>query len=839
MEFVMKADKASIVINLLLFAGPILSQTPPTQPGQIAKTASKASEVPKDLGWPRLYTDGKATIAIHQPQVDDWKDFNVLEARSAIEIQPDKGAKKEIAAVHWKSQTDTSIENRTVVMERPEIVSFRIPGETEEKIQQLRGLTEKLLPAKTDVIALDRVLAYLDPSRVRAREVKVSTEPPPIMVSTKPAILLMTDGPPIMGSIQGTKLKYVVNTNWDLIREDDDYYLLNSSQWLKSEDLKGPWKFTGKLPKDFQKIPADENWADVRKALNPEKPDTKAEAPWVYVSERPAELILIQGEPRLRPIPNTNLSEVSNTKSLLFFHSQEKQYYFLTSGRWFRNANFRGIWEYATDKLPADFANIPLGDPKAVVRSSVPGTLEAEDAVLLASVPQTAVVNRKAAAAQAGVKYIGEPEFKPIPTTTLEYANNTPSDVIKYQDKYYLLQEGVWFVSASATGPWDVADVIPDEIYKIPPESPKHNTTYVYVTGSTSDSVTYAQTAGYMGMTIGFGVAMWGTGWYYPPYYYYGAMYPYPVYWGYPYHTYGAAAWYNPATGFYGRGAVAYGPYGGYGRAAAYNPATGAYVRRAGAYGPYQGGMATSFYNPRTGSWGAGYRYGNGYQGWGQGVVQRGNQWARGGYYYDDRGAIGGVRNSQGGGLLAAGNGDNRGAIARTSDGDLYAGKDGNIYKRDQSGNWSQRGDNGWNSVDTSKLSQEQQQRLNDARSKQPQSRQSGASSNRAQPGTLGSGSASQSGRLQPGTLPSAGSGNLARQPGQTGSSLGSGTAASRSSSEMRSSNIDRDVMGGLDRDAKARSSGSRNYQSWQGSRGSYSGGGSGGGMRRGGGRRR
>jgi len=37
----------------------------------------------------------------------------------------------------------------------------------------------------------------------------------------------------------------------------------------------------------------------------------------------------------------------------------------------------------------------------------------------------------------------------------------------------------------------------------------------------------------------------------------------------YPYHTYGAAAWYNPATGFYGRGAVAYGPYGGYGRAAA------------------------------------------------------------------------------------------------------------------------------------------------------------------------------------------------------------------------------------------------------------------------------
>ena len=51
---------------------------------------------------------------------------------------------------------------------------------------------------------------------------------------------------------------------------------------------------------------------------------------------------------------------------------------------------------------------------------------------------------------------------------------------------------------------------------------------------------------------------------------------------------------------------------------------------------------------------GAGYRYANSSR-LGQGAVQRGNQWARGGYYYDDRGAIGGVRTSQGGGFVAAG----------------------------------------------------------------------------------------------------------------------------------------------------------------------------------------
>lgn len=85
--------------------------------------------------------------------------------------------------------------------------------------------------------------------------------------------------------------------------------------------------------------------------------------------------------------------------------------------------------------------------------------------------------------------------------------------------------------------------------------------------------------------------------------------------------------------------------------------------------------------------------------GWGQGVVAKGDKWAKGGYYYDDRGAVGGIRTSAGGKLVAAGDGDNRGMIGRTSDGDLSVGRNGEIYRRDQSGNWQQRGQGGWNNV--------------------------------------------------------------------------------------------------------------------------------------------
>jgi hypothetical protein len=364
-----------------------------------------------------------------------------------------------------------------------------------------------------------------------------------------------------------------------------------------------------------------------------------------------------------------------------------------------------------------------------------------------------------------------------------------------------------------------VADTIPQEIYNIPPESPKHNTTYVYVTGSDSETVTTAQTAGYTGVAVasGISVVVYGTGYYYSPYYYWGPMYPYPLYWGYPYHAYGAAAWYNPATGFYGRGAVAYGPYGGYGRAAAYNPVTGTYARRAGAYGPYQAATAGSFYNPRTGAYGGGYRYANPYQGWGQGVVGKGDQWARGGYYYDERGAIGGIQTSGGGKMIAAGNGENSGMIARSSDGDLYVGKNGEIYKRDQSGNWQQRGDGGWSSANPP--TQAQQQRINDAKAER-----SGQTARPSQQGGTGTGTTRDS-MARPSQQPSA---------GQYGGRTGGGVSEAQ-----------RDQMRSMDREASARARGNQNAgsynrsQSMSRSSGSYGGSRMGGGMRGGGGRRR
>jgi hypothetical protein len=256
----------------------------------------------------------------------------------------------------------------------------------------------------------------------------------------------------------------------------------------------------------------------------------------------------------------------------------------------------------------------------------VPGTPQAAEAVVLANVPQTARVNPKELKGP-DVVYQGEPQFQPIEQTKVARAVNTDKDIIRVGYRYYMCYQGVWFVSRTANGPWDPAETVPAEIYQIPASSPAHHVTYVTVVEDDDDEwITYAAVAGYTGMTIAWGCAVWGTGWYYPPYIGYGGFYP--IY--YPFYpTYGYGAWYNPWTGAYGRGAAWYGPYGGAGVGARYNPVTGTYARGAAAWGPYGARGVAEGFNPRTGTY-ARTRQGSGvYGSWGSTSVQRGNQWAQ------------------------------------------------------------------------------------------------------------------------------------------------------------------------------------------------------------------
>ena len=99
----------------------------------------------------------------------------------------------------------------------------------------------------------------------------------------------------------------------------------------------------------------------------------------------------------------------------------------------------------------------------------------------------------------------------------MSYAVNAQLPVIRTGDSYYALDNGVWFVAASPTGPWEVAAEVPEEIYTIPPSSPVYYATFARVYQATEDEVEVGYTPGYQGAYEDEGTVVYGTGWDYEP----------------------------------------------------------------------------------------------------------------------------------------------------------------------------------------------------------------------------------------------------------------------------------------------------------------------------------
>ena len=647
-----------------------------------------------DGGWPRGYTSANgARIVLYQPQIGSWPDQKQMTLYVAVSYQAKDKNTPELGALTVESDTNVALAERLVNFSEFRITEASFPTVPKDQVKTIVDEIMASVPRDQRVIALDRVLAMVDTSAVIPRNTEgVKADPPPIYFSEKPAVLINLDGPPIWSPIPHTDLRFAVNTNWDLFEypETHTYYLRVDKGWLSASSVKGPWQRAAKLPASFSMLPDDGNWTDVRAAL---QPDNTGVVPTVFVSETPAELLLLTGAPKYLPVTNTALVWVSNTDADVFRSGSQGTVYFLVSGRWFSAPDFSGPWTFATPSLPADFKRIPLDHPRSRVLASVPGTRQALEAVLLSQIPQTATVNRRSISAPA-VAYDGDPKFEPIEMTTVSRAVNTDKQILKVGDLYYLCADGVWFVSKTATGPWTVADMIPKEIYEIPISSPAHNVTYVTVEDANDDDVTFAAAAAYTGMMVAWGTTVWGSGWYYPPYYYPGAFYP--AY--YPYYpSYGYGARYNPWNGAYTRGGAVYGPYGGAGYGARYNPTTGTWARGAAAYGPAGARGAINAYNPRTGAVGSSIQGSNVYGSWGSTAVRRGDDWARTSRV--TRNATGTTsrltQGSGGGQALTRRGAQGNGVVGRTAGGDVYAGRDGNIY-RNQGGSWQKYQNGGW-----------------------------------------------------------------------------------------------------------------------------------------------
>ena len=516
-------------------------------------TASLGQDEENLVEWPRLLDGERGQIVIYQPQLESYSG-DKLESRAAVSVTM-KGKTEPIFGAVWtEARLVTDMDTRMVSLESVKVTAAKFPSAADEDVQTLIDYLEEEIPKWEMVMSMDRLLAGLaNIEGLGQEEGGLNHDAPELIVVTSPAVLVMIDGDPILADLDYEGLKYVANSPFYILQDSGtgNYFLKGGDYWYVAPDLKADWVVTEDLPTKVadvaKEIAKEEQEAEAKqeaeqgKEATPEDDEGEQPAPEVLVRTEPAELIQINGEPELASVEGTDLLYVHNTESDIIMDITTQQYYLLVAGRWYASdAMTGGTWTHVPpDEVPASFAQIPTDSEVANVRASVAGTQEAREAVLETSIPQTAEVDRKTATVT--VEYDGDPQFERC-GDNIAYAINTSKSVLLIDGTYYCCDEAIWFVSPGPAGPWEVATSVPDEIQDIPADCPVENVKYVYIYESTPEVVYVGYLPGYGGSHVYNGCVVYGTGYWYRPWYgvYY---YPRPV-------TYGYGVHWNPYTGW-------------------------------------------------------------------------------------------------------------------------------------------------------------------------------------------------------------------------------------------------------------------------------------------------
>ena len=222
------------------------------------------------------------------------------------------------------------------------------------------------LPAGFDKLPKDQNFAAVQ----QALPPRASNAPAPALIlAREPTELIVTTGAPKLEPIPETDgLEYVTNTSSPLFRSAGKWYYLVSGRWFATNNLvKGPWTFTKDLPAGFAKIPTDHPMAAVRASV----PDTVEARFAALESSLPTKTrtpvgqaapveVGYSGEPKFEPISGTKVARAANSSNdVILFNGK---YYLCYSGVWYLGTSPTGPWTVATS-VPQEIYAIPPSSP--------------------------------------------------------------------------------------------------------------------------------------------------------------------------------------------------------------------------------------------------------------------------------------------------------------------------------------------------------------------------------------------------------------------------------------------------------------------------------------------
>ena len=485
------------------------------------------------LTWPKQVPSSAGEVTIYQPQIDSYSGSQIT-AHAAVSVARSGGKEPLFGAVFFTATVATDRGTDVVNVQNVTVTNSRFPSGSADLPNTVAQAISEAGSLGTLELSKSQLLAQLAlTQKEQAAAANFNNTPPQIIFATQPTVLVSISGEPKLVQAPGSSLLTVVNTPFFIALDPATrtYYLHGDSQWLSTSNiLQGPWAPATDVPEPVTTL------ASKQQTTQPQAQSDSAAGdgapPQVIVATQPTEIIETTGPAEYAPVEGTDLLYISNTDSDVFMDIDTQSLYVLLSGRWFTAATQSGPWTYVPpSNLPGDFARIPAGLPISNVLASVPGTQAAQNAVLDAQVPQTAAIQRTAPPPK--VSYEGKPKFQPVEkSSSVSYAVNTTSSVVKVEDVYYVCSDGVWYQAPAAVAPWVVSIAVPQVIYTIPPTCPIYPVTFCQIYSYTPDVVYCGYLPGYTGSYVVGGAVVFGTGWPYNPWF--GNVFiPRPVTWGF------------------------------------------------------------------------------------------------------------------------------------------------------------------------------------------------------------------------------------------------------------------------------------------------------------------
>ena len=238
---------APVVAFLFLVSAAASAQQVPAvsaqqTPAPAAAPAAAAPQLPADP-WPRVVDLSNGQVLVYQPQVNKWEG-NRIDFRAALAIKV-TGAKDETFGVIFaNARTQVDKVARTVVFEDMKVTKVDFPTLPNRGAAYAPELQTEFA-AKIRTIALDRLQSSLAVNAVTPPTVEVQNNPPQVIISYSPAILIPIDGAPVMKPVPSdSRYKRVINTRALILQGGlgDRYFIHVYDGWLMSTSLAGPWE---------------------------------------------------------------------------------------------------------------------------------------------------------------------------------------------------------------------------------------------------------------------------------------------------------------------------------------------------------------------------------------------------------------------------------------------------------------------------------------------------------------------------------------------------------------------------------------------------------------------